>query len=495
MKILLNYIQFMVLALILSACQNQAADSHHDHGEESASTDEVHLLQEQMDVMGIETGSFQEINLKTTIKANGQLELPPQNKASVSALMAGRVKSVKVTVGNYVKKGQVLARLEHPDYLEMQEAFLETYTHLDFLENEYLRKKQLLADSITAVKTYEESESNYKRAKVKLNSLKAKLELLGINVSSLKSGNIVSSIPVSSPISGYVHQVEINMGMSIQPEQELFEIVDLDHIHMDLMVYEKDIDRVEIGQKVLFSLNSKPDQVFEGKVFASGKAFEDDPKAVIVHAEIENKTGNLLPGMYVDARIETNAEKVRALPDEALIEDGGLPYIFVRFELRQESGHSHSGEDHGHAHASKDQHDHGTKGKDHGHSHGESDHDDHDHDKKEEDHGHAHAEGDHSDHEHGSTEKKGHSHDAEAIEHGHSHGEESKKTHTHAEEDSHKGEFLFRKIEVSTGVRDIGFTEVVPVQPIPPNAQVVTKGAFYLLAELKKGETGHDHHH
>jgi cobalt-zinc-cadmium efflux system membrane fusion protein len=429
----------LFLALFLASCGGSPEPDEHAHEEEGkAPTDIVHLVQEQMDVMGIEVGSFQEINLKTTIKANGQLDLPPQNKASVSALMPGRVKTISVIEGNYVKKGQVLARLEHPAYVEMQEEYLEIHAGLQFLEQDYMRKKKLLADSITAVKIYQEAVSKYNVSKAKLTALKTKLQLIGINVDALENGEVVSSIPVNSPIKGYVRLVEVNMGMSVQPEQEMFEIVDNEHIHIDLMVYEKDIDRVKEGQKVIFSLTTKPNEVFEGKVFAIGKAFENEPKAVIVHAEIENKTGNLLPGMYVDGRIETDFEKVRALADEAIVQDGGLSYIFVRETGRQPSAKN--------GHAYDDGHDQGTDHTDRdGHDHGED-----------------HSVGD-----------------------GHDHGDKI----------DHEGEYIFRKIEVNTGAKDIGFTEVVPAQKIPENAIVVTKGAFYLLAELKKGEGGGEHHH
>ncbi len=434
-------INFVILffALFLTSCGGSPEPEEHAHEEEEkAPTDIVHLLQEQMDVMGIEVGSFQEINLKTTIKANGKLELPPQNKASVSAMMTGRVKTISVIEGNYVKKGQVLARLEHPAFVEMQEEYLEIHAGFKFLKQDYQRKKQLLSDSITALKSLQEAESKYDVSKAKLTALTVKLQLIGINVDALENGKVVSSIPVNSPINGYVRLVEVNMGMSVQPEQEMFEIVDNEHIHIDLMVYEKDIDRVKEGQKVIFSLTTKANEVFEGKVFAIGKAFENEPKAVAVHAEIDNKTGNLLPGMYVDGRIETDFEKVRALSDEAIVQDGGLSYIFVR-----ETENSPATKD---AHAD-------DEGDKHGEGHGNAD-------------GHEQRDG------HADDDGLGHEN---KIDHG--------------------GEYIFRKIEVNTGAKDIGFTEVVPAQKTPKNATFVTKGAFYLLAELKKGEGGGEHHH
>jgi len=393
-------------------------EEEHDH-EEEASKEEVHLVKRQMDVMGIELGNFQYLDLSTTVRSNGQLELPPQNKASLGAVMEGRVKSINVLEGDKVTKGQVLAYLEHPEFIELQEQYITLKSQLEFLEQDYLRKKALHEDSITSTKAFQNAQADYRSAQGELQGLTAKLEMLGLNVESVAKGNISGSIPLRSPINGFVRSIDVNLGTYVLPNEEIFEIVDNEHIHIDLRVYEKDIAKIENGQKVVFSLASNPDLLFEGSIFAIGKSFEDEPKAMVVHAEIDNKTGGLLPGMYVDARIITNAQKVRALPDDAIVSDGGLNYIFV---LRPEvTAHIHdSGEEHAH---------------------------------------------------------------------------DEEEAHKHEEEKSHEGEFLFRKIEVSTGAVDIGFTEVVPAFDLPDDLQIVTKGAFYLLAEMKKGEGGHGHHH
>lgn len=398
----------------LLACQ--PGDHTHDHaedthaGEEEAAMDEVHLVQKQMDVMGIKLGPFQYLNLSTTVKANGHLELPPQNKASLSAVMAGRVTRINVLEGDYVRKGKTLAMLENPVFVEMQQDYLSAKSRLAFLESDFLRKKNLYADSIASAKAFEEAEAQYLGTLSDVNGLRARLQMLDIDMSSVEAGTFSTTIPVRSPINGYVRLVEINMGKYVQPEQEMFEIVDNEHIHIDLMVYEKDMDRVHNGQKVVFTLSNKPDSVFQGSIFAVGKAFEQEPKAMAVHAEIDNKRGNLLPGMYVDARIITEARTVQAVPNDALVRDGGLNYIFA---LDPDLYHAHD--------------------------------------------------------------------DGEM--------------HMHTSEEGHEEEYVFRKIEVSTGASDIGFTEAVPVETLPDSVLIVTHGAYYLLAEMKKGTGEHGHHH
>lgn len=403
-----TYVIVTILAVLAIGCgtqpeQSAEADAHAH--EAPANEEEVHLLQNQMDVMQIELGKFQYLDLSTTVRANGQLELPPQNKASVSAVMGGRIKSIGVKAGDLVQQGQVLATLERPEFIEMQEAYLSNKARAAHLQKTFERKQELYRDSLGSIKELDQAEAAHQSALAALNASKAKMKMLHINLTALDRGELSATVPVISPINGYVRHIDVNMGQFVQPEEELFEIVDNEHIHIDLRVYEKDMDKVRKGQKVIFSLSTSPDSIFQGSIFAVGRAFEEKPKAMVVHAEIDNPSGDLLPGMYVDARIVTSSDTAKALPNDAIVSDGGLQYIFV-LKPASTKGHTHGGEEH-----------------------------------------------------------------------------------------AHENEYIFRKMEVNTGASDIGFTEVVPAYNLPDHVQFVTKGAFYLLAEMKKGEGGHGHHH
>ena len=435
--------KFIILVLgfvLLTNCdKTKTGEDPHGHEDEAeiVNSDEVHMVQRQMDVMDIQLGQITQVNLSTTVKTNGHLELPPQNKASVSTVLAGRVKTIRVIEGDYVSKGQTLATLEHPDFIQVQQDYIDTKIRIIYLEKEYNRKRQLYQDSIGTAKGFQSAESDFKTMLARINSLKARMQMMRIDIDAVERGEIFTEIPVRSPIRGYVRLVEVNIGSYIEPEQELFEIVDNDRIHIDLMIYEKDIHKIKKGQKVIFTLASSPERIHEGSIFALGKAFDDDIKAVTVHAKIDNKSGDLLPGMYVDARIVTDQYISDALPDEAIVSDGGLNYIFI---LNEPEADDHTDD-----------------------PAVEEDHETHD---EEDDHDHAMEDGEEN-HEEGDQD--------------------------HPAEDNHEGEFIFKKIEVNTGVSDIGFTEVVPVQDIPENAKVIIKGAYYLHAEMKKGEGGHHH--
>jgi membrane fusion protein, heavy metal efflux system len=340
-KNILKISSLLLLLLLIASCGNNTSQQNTEtNNEENISSEGeeheaetsklVSLQQKQLEVMNVELGTVSQVNLGSTLKVNGQLELPPQNKASVSAIIGGRVESVAVIEGDFVKKGQVIARLNNPEFISMQREYLSAKSSITFLEKDYQRKRELLKDGITSARSFQESEAAYLEGKADLTASKSTLKLMGIDVSDLEKGDITVTIPVIAPIKGYIQKVEINIGKSIVPEQEMFEIVDNEHLHIGLKVFEKDIDKAKVGQKITFSLTTRPDKIYEAEIFALGRAFDMDTRAVKVHAKITGDHEGLLTGMFVEARIVTDNKEVNALPNEAFVNENGLDYIFIQ---------------------------------------------------------------------------------------------------------------------------------------------------------------------
>ena len=407
MKHIINISSIFLLLIFLVSCQNKTTqqkketdskahnethgDTHEEDNEKEETLNFVTLQQKQLEVMDIELGTTKKVNLGKTLKVNGQLELPPQKRASISAIVGGRIESVAVIEGDYVKKGQIIARLNNPQFITIQREYLTAKSNYSFLEKDYLRKKELLKDGITSQKSFQQAEAAYNDGKSALNAAKSMLQLIGINISVLEKGQIISSIPVVSPIKGYIQNIAINIGKFVAPEQEMFEIVDNEHLHIGLKVFEKDIDKAKVGQKITFALTTRPDKIYEAEIFALGSAFDMDTRAVKVHAKIIGTHEGLLTGMFVEARITTSNKEVSALPEGAFVTEKGLDYIFIQKE--------------------KD-----------------------------------------------------------------------------------KDNITLEKVQINRGISDLGFSEVVFIDEIPKNIVVVTKGAYYVNAELNKGEF-EDHEH
>ena len=182
----------LLFLTVLGSCQTKTAKQDEHRETESEQHEEsshlVVLQQKQLEVMNIALGTAKQINLGDALKVNGQLELPPQNRASVSAIIGGRVQSIAVIEGDYVKKGQVLAQLNNPEFITMQREYLLAKSNISFLEQDYQRKKALLKDGITSAKSFQQAEAAYNDGKSALNAAKSMLQLMDINVSGLENG-------------------------------------------------------------------------------------------------------------------------------------------------------------------------------------------------------------------------------------------------------------------------------------------------------------------
>jgi len=308
----------------------------HDHGavkkeeaDEHGHEEEVKLTQKQIDILGIKIGELTEQNMGGYIEVNGKLGVPPQNEAIVTSILGANIHSIKAIEGDKVKKGQVLAYISHPSIITMQTDYLQTYNKLTFLEQDYNRQKKLYEANVGSGRDYQLAQSVYSSAKGLTKGLASQLSLLGISAKSVRNGNISQVAPVRSPINGFIEKVEIKSGQYVQPQTPLFEVVNTEHIHADLMVFEKDINKVENGQTVQFTIESLGGKELTAKIYSVGKSFEEGPKALHVHAEIENKDKNLIPGMYVNARIIIKNTLVQALPEDAIFQEGEQYFVFT----------------------------------------------------------------------------------------------------------------------------------------------------------------------
>ena len=306
---------------------------------------EVELNQAQFDASEIVLGTFTPKNLSEVINANGYTKLPPQNQADVSVFVSGIVKSIAIIEGQAVKKGQLVATIESPEFTRMQEQYLTSKSNLEFLKLEYERQRILSEEEVSAKKVFQKTKSEYEIEKARFNSLQRQLATLNINTSAKPS----STVPVLAPMSGFITEVNIRIGSNVEAGKALLSIVDNSQLHVDLLVYEKDLHKVKSGQDVRFVLTNQDNTEITGKIFSIGKAFENETKSVAVHADISNDKQQLIPGMYVNALIDVGSNKVNALPTESIVKADGREFIFVLEGIHEESvAHDHADADHNH---------------------------------------------------------------------------------------------------------------------------------------------------
>lgn len=334
------FLIILTLFIAITSCNNKAADTKAEpttkdttaHKEEEHEGEEeglVELTDDQIKAIDLQIGSIEQRNLKTTLKVNGKLMLPPQNQAQVSLLTGGLVKTINVTEGVFVTQGQTLATIENNDVIQLQQDYLENKSQLKYLQAEFARQKELQKDNINATKTLQQAENELTTAQAKQKGLKAKLQLQGINADNVSTTNFTNRVTVVAPISGYIHHINLSMGKFADANAVLFDIVDNRFLHLDLTIFEKDIHKIATGQSVVFTDANNKTHTHPATIFSLNKAFEENQQAIIAHAKIDEKTETLLPGMYVEARIQIDNYKTDALPDEAVVSNGDEHYIYV----------------------------------------------------------------------------------------------------------------------------------------------------------------------
>jgi len=323
--------------LLLSSCGSSASKEAVVEVKEVLPENIVELNADQYKMANVKMGAIEFRSLSDLIKINGLISAPPQNIATVSTPMGGFIKNTSLMQGSQIKKDQVLAMVENPEFIDLQQNYLESKNQLEYVEADYNRQKDLYKDNISSAKSFQQVTSEYKVLKGKMNALGQKLALIGINPETLTETNIQRAIAVKSPISGFVKQVNVNIGKYVSPTDVLFEIVNTSKLTVELTVFEKDIHEISIGQRLRFGLSDEGKDQYIAVIYQVGKVLQND-KTIKVFATITNPSVRLIPGIYITASVETHNNSMTALPSDAIVQFDGKDYIFVFDRVKQENG-------------------------------------------------------------------------------------------------------------------------------------------------------------
>ena len=385
---------YFAAALLLTACGSQpdaATQTAAPAAARPAATDpnQVAVSATQQQAAGILLGTFERQNMGSEVQANGSVEVPPQNRVAITAIMGGYVQTVRVLPGQHLAAGATVATLRAPEYLTLQQQYLQSKAKVRFLGEELERQRILDVEDVGAKRKLQLARADFAAETATLRATAAQLRLLGISVARLDaSGQLQPTVALTTPIAGYVKAVNINPGQYVGPQDVLVEVLNRDDLHLELKVFEQDVAQVKPGQRILFRVqNAGRAEELTARVFLVGQAFDDNARTVRVHAHLEPERTDLLPGQFVAARIQTAGRQVRTLPEAALVQGGEISYIYRR--VGQASG--------------------GT---------------------------------------------------------------------------------LFRRVRVRAGLPQHGDVAITPLDPLPDTTQLVRRGAYFLDAELRKGDGG-----
>lgn len=373
-----RYALLLLSALLLAGCREKEPAQTTAETEQAESVpNRISLSDTQMNTVAIQFGSIEQKNLTDAISVNGTLAVPNQNKAVATSLTGGILRSLAVHPGDFVKKGQLIGTIANTELSGIQQQLLSVNAQIAFTDQELKRQRELVAGNAAPLKNVQKAEAELNGLKAQQQALKQQLEVLGMPA----SARISAFLPVTAPISGTIAEISAQIGSQINANTPIAQIINNSELHLDLFVYEKDLPKIATGQTIHFTLTNNPGKEYDAVVYSIGTAFVNETKAIPVHAKVINEKTGLIEGMSVTARISLGSSMHAAVPNDAIVNEGGKDFIFLV------------------------------------------------------------------------GEQKGH----------------------HTE---------FERVEILKGTSDVGYTEIKPVQDIPPGTHIVVNGTFFLMAKM-----------
>lgn len=324
-----SYIFYLALTSALySACGTGKDQSFEVSAERDPN--EIIITQAQFEKAQMALDSLSSYTFSDFILTNGMVNIPAEGRFEVSSYFGGNIIRFDLLVGQMIKKGQVLFTIENPEFVQMQQDYLDAMSQLSYLQSDYERQKTLTAENISSQKNLAKAESDYKSTLAKTESLRKKLQLVNISTTQMDASKITSQSNIYAPISGYIESIKVNQGTYLNPSDIALTIINKDHLHIELNVFEQDAINLETGQPVTFYLPDNKSREFKGKIFLIGQSINEKRMLNIhVHLEDEKEGDLLVPGMYIEAKIGVKSIKKTALPASAVINSDEVNYALA----------------------------------------------------------------------------------------------------------------------------------------------------------------------
>lgn len=292
-----------ISCLIFFACNNKSADTKNISDEVATDT-----VEETVTVVEPDSAETDAITAATgqvpNTSFNGMIMIPPQYHATVTLIMGGTIHSTTLLPGEYVNKGAVLATIENPDFINLQQTFLDAVAQTEYLKQEYERQQTLSLQEAASQKRFQQSKADYLSMKSKLEASKAQLQILGVDPMLLQTNGIETYLTVKAPISGFISSMDVNLGKYLNAGDALCNIINKGETMLNLTAYEKDLPNLKVGSRLKFHVNGMGKEVFYATIVSVGQEVNKTTRAIEVYARISKSDARFRPGMYVAAKIE-----------------------------------------------------------------------------------------------------------------------------------------------------------------------------------------------
>jgi cobalt-zinc-cadmium efflux system membrane fusion protein len=273
-----------------------------------------------------DTLKSESVNSELTL--SGKIAFNEDNVAKIFPLVSGHVSDVKVSLGDYVEKGKVLAIIHSSDMATYYNEFKSSQSELAIAKKEMEVTSSLRNSGVSSEKDYLIAQNEYQKALAQFNKIN---EVLKINNSSFSANDSTGSCYViKAPISGFIVEKNVTVGMDIRPDanDNLFTISDLKEVWATANVFESDIAKIQVGSEAEVITLSYPDKKFSGKVERISNILDPETKVMSVKIYLENKDFTLKPGMFAHIVIcHPENKKMLAIKTNTIIFDDNKCFV------------------------------------------------------------------------------------------------------------------------------------------------------------------------
>lgn len=319
--------------------QSKAETPESEEHEEEVDYQNIPLSEKQVKAAELKMGEAEEREMDAMLNVNGSLILRAQEMGNVSSLMGGIVKYIYVKEGQTVSRGQIVATIENTDVVSLQREYYTAYKESEMSRLELDRQKTLASAGAGIKKNLQLSEKNFKVAQANMVGVGRQLQQVGISLKEVAKGKFTTVFPLRAPISGTVSDMQASLGSYADMQTPLMKIRNNQAVECDLNVFEKDIAKVKVGDRVLVNLTNQPGVNVSGRVYGMNQYLNKGTKSVAVHVKLDAKRGTkLFEGMYVSGQIATSRQLCMTLPDKAIVSADGKQYVFALNQQESKGG-------------------------------------------------------------------------------------------------------------------------------------------------------------
>jgi len=316
---------FSIFGLMFISCGNDKTTAKEGSKTPEDKT-QLKITSAQFEMLNLELGTPEQVTFSDEFQVNGMIDVPPENRATVSSYFDGYVSETHLLVGDEVNKGEVLVTLKHPDFIEFQQNYVEALSQFDYLQSEFQRKQGLFKEQIIAEKVFQATKNDFLKANAQLKAATEKIRMMNLNPKRVGEGDFVSEINILSPIRGKISKLNVAQGKFLAQSDMIMEILDVDHVHLELNVFEKDLLNIKVGDTLNFKIPEMSNQSFKAYVKLIGAEITEN-RSVRIHAHPLVENENFAVGMFVNAFFEANSQKYFALPETAFTEVDGETFL------------------------------------------------------------------------------------------------------------------------------------------------------------------------